>query len=172
MTVTPRCWVYCGQQDQTVPWDSLVLYLVSVREGHLPSAPLCTSLPWRTWWVSQRSGVPEPQGRHGPVAQCRLPPPKCAGLTWAPAAARCLWWGRQKCGGWEQPTLAPEELTYLQGNSCVVSRQGLSGQVTFLGKLQAASRSQAARAQCSRGWVGADEVSHPVLPGLRMRIVV
>lgn len=46
------------------------------------------------------------------------------------------------------------------------------GQVTFLGKLQAAPRSQVERAQCSWGWAGADEVSQPVLVGLSMRIVV
>ena len=50
--------------------------------------------------------------------------PKCAGLCWAPAATRRLRWGRQKGGGWEQPTIASEELIYLQGNSYVVSRCG------------------------------------------------
>lgn len=46
------------------------------------------------------------------------------------------------------------------------------GQVTSLGKLQAASRSQVGHAECSRGSVGADEVSHPVLVGSNMRIGV
>lgn len=27
-----------------------------------------------------------------------LPPSECVGLSWAPVATRCLWWGRQKAG--------------------------------------------------------------------------